>query len=142
MIGRNFVSELGLDRQRHTHKRAARARRACRRILKRKRTVVLLDDLLYDRQTQSGAFGARRNVRFEEFGAVLFRQSNSVVDDLDRDPVARRQEPDFNLALVAGWPPLCLAVGFDCLGSVLDEVRHSLRNEPQIETGAHRLIGN
>src|SRR6056297_3961626 len=64
------------------HGARARARAECRRILKRQRATMFLDDLLDDRQAQPGALFACCHVGLEEARAILW-QAHAIVGDAD-----------------------------------------------------------
>ena len=82
-------------------------------------TAVFLDDLVDDRQTQTGAFFARGHIRFENVDPVL-RQPNSVILHRDDYRILARLDRDQDLAAVIDVGRL--EFGFNRFVSILERI--------------------
>ena len=60
---------------------------------------MVLHDLLDDREAQSGAFHLVGDVRLGKAGAILLREADSVVGDLDQHHAILDGDPDADLSM-------------------------------------------
>ena len=88
------------ERQGDANQRAMGAAGCRWGVLERQRAPVLLGDLLHHGEAEAGPLvSLGGDVGLQEAGAILLRQADAVVDDLDSDPIGLRGDDG---ALIGG----------------------------------------
>src|SRR4051812_50174011 len=87
---------------------------------------MILHDTAHDREAEPGSLFPGRDVGLEQSAAVLFRQTDSVVDHVDDyiAAFATRENADAAAAELVRWN------GGDRFGRIFDGVGQRLRDEP------------
>src|SRR5579863_5146657 len=132
-LGRGGGSRLRGETE--LHPGAARTRDLFRSIAQLKAPAVLFENSPDDGETQAGALLTGGDIRLKQPRAVLFRQADAIVDDVDNDVVAFALRADDNAAA----PELGRRDGADRFGGVLDDVGQRLRDQSPVEPRRHRL---
>src|SRR5579863_2745111 len=78
----------GLRGEAELHPGAARARDLFRSVAQFEAPAVLFENSPDNGETQAGALLSRGDIRLKQPRAVLFRQTDAIVDDVDNDVVA------------------------------------------------------
>src|SRR3974390_1108801 len=91
---------------------------------------MILNDAADDGEAESRALLARRNVRLEQPAAILLRQTNAVIDDVDQNVVVFARGKDADRALAE----LRWRHRGDGLGRILDQIGGRLWDQPPVQT--------
>src|SRR3974377_527877 len=90
---------VACGREPHPHPRPPLPRDFLAGVAQLDPTPMILNDAADDGEAESGALLARLNVRLEQPAAILLRQTNAVIDDIDQNVVVFARATDAERAL-------------------------------------------